>query len=173
MPTLDRALALAEGQHAALAVGEHLDLDVPRRDDRLLEVEPGIAERRLRLRGRGLERALELVGLAHEAHALAAAAGDGLEQHRVAGLVRGGAGLLERRRAIGARHDRDSRGDHLLLRGRLVAHARHRLGSRPDEHELVVEARLGEGRVLGEEAPARVDGLAARRRRRGDHRGNA
>ena len=28
---LDRALALAEREHAALAIGEHLDLDVPRR----------------------------------------------------------------------------------------------------------------------------------------------
>ena len=43
-------------------------------DDRLLDVERRVAERRLRLGGRGLERALELVGLAHEPHALAAAA---------------------------------------------------------------------------------------------------
>src|SRR5215218_8581523 len=34
--TLDRALALAEREHVSLAVGKHLHLDVPRRDECLL-----------------------------------------------------------------------------------------------------------------------------------------
>ena len=64
-------------------VAEHLDLDVPRRLDHLLDVERGIAERRLRL-GRGrAERVLELVRRLDEPHALAAAARRRLEQHRV------------------------------------------------------------------------------------------
>ena len=50
VPALDRALALAERQHAAVGVGEHLDLDVARRDDRLLDVERAVAERGLRPR---------------------------------------------------------------------------------------------------------------------------
>ena len=89
MSALDRALALAEREHAALAVGQHLDLDVPGRDDRLLEIEPRLAERGLRLGGGRLERAFELVRVANRAHALAAPARDGLEQHRIARFVSG------------------------------------------------------------------------------------
>ena len=86
---LDRALALAEREHAALAVRQHLDLDVPGRDDRLFEIEPRLAERSLRFGGRRLERAFELVRLANRSHALAAPARDGLEQHRIARFVSG------------------------------------------------------------------------------------
>ncbi len=56
---LDRALALAEREHAALRVAEHLDLDVPGRGDHLLEVERAVAEGGLRLRRRGGERVVE------------------------------------------------------------------------------------------------------------------
>ena len=56
---LDRALALAEREHAASAVAEHLDLDVARGRDRLLDVEAAVAEGGERLGGRRLERALE------------------------------------------------------------------------------------------------------------------
>ena len=52
---LDRALALAEREHVAEVVAEHLDLDVAGRDERLLDVERRVAEGRLRL-GRGRAR---------------------------------------------------------------------------------------------------------------------
>ena len=58
---LDRALALAEREHAALAVAEHLDLDVAGRHERPLEVERAVAERRLGLGARGAVGGLELV----------------------------------------------------------------------------------------------------------------
>src|SRR5258705_12703150 len=35
---LDRALALAERQNVAVVVADHLDLDMPRRNERLLDV---------------------------------------------------------------------------------------------------------------------------------------
>jgi hypothetical protein len=132
-----------------------------------------IAFSSLRLGGGRLERAFELVGLANRAHALAASARDCLEQHRITRFVSGRARLVELRGALGSRHDRDSSGNHLLLRCRLVAHARHRLGRRPDEDELVVETGCGECGVLREEAVAGVDRLAARRRRGSDHRRDA
>ena len=72
---LDRALALAEGEHAALAVSEHLDLDVPRRRDRLLEIQGAVAERGLGLHRGGAVRGREPVRALDEPHALAAAAG--------------------------------------------------------------------------------------------------
>src|SRR5262249_3984245 len=49
VPTLDRALALAEREDATVLVAQHLHLDVSRRGDRLLEVETAVAERRERL----------------------------------------------------------------------------------------------------------------------------
>ena len=76
---LDRAVALAEVDEVAVRVAEHLDLDVARPLDRLLEVDRAVAERRRRLAARAVERGGEL-GLARDqAHALAAAAGRRLD----------------------------------------------------------------------------------------------
>ena len=47
---LHRAVALAEVDRVALAVGEHLDLDVARVLEELLHVDQVVAERGLRLR---------------------------------------------------------------------------------------------------------------------------
>ncbi len=134
---LDRALALAERQHAALRVAEHLHLDVARRDERLLEVEVAVAERGLRLGGRGLEGVVELGRVGDEPHPLAAAAGRRLQQHRVAELGGRGPRLGERRRAVGAGDERHVGGAQLVLGERLVAHPLHHLGARPDEDEVV------------------------------------
>ena len=68
-----------------------------------------------------------------------------------------------RRDALGAGHERHAGGAHLGLRPRLVAGRLHHLGRRPDEDEVVLRAGAHEGGVLGEEAEARVDGLAAGR----------
>ena len=165
VPPLDRALALAERQHVAVRVAEHLDLDVARRRDDLLQVQRAVAERRIGLGRRGRERLVERVARLDEPHALATAPGGRLEQHREADRGGGLADRLERRRAVGARHERDARRAHLALRDRLVAEPLHHVGRRPDEDEVVLGARPCERRVLGEEAVARVDGLAARRRR--------
>ena len=64
MAPLDRALALAERDHA-LAVAEELDLDVARPLDVALAEDSVVAEGRLGLPLRGLDRLLEL-GLARE-----------------------------------------------------------------------------------------------------------
>src|SRR6185437_9355452 len=83
---LDRALALAEREHTPCVVAQHLDLDMARRRERLLDVEARVAERRLRLGRRGAERILEVVRRGDETHALAAAAGARLEQDRISHL---------------------------------------------------------------------------------------
>ena len=49
VPPLERAVALAEGDDVAVAVGDELHLDVPRRRDLPLEVDRSVAERRRRL----------------------------------------------------------------------------------------------------------------------------
>ena len=66
------------------------------------------------------------------------------------------------RGCVGPRHQ----GHAHLLRdatgGHLVAHGAQGGGRRPDEDEAGRGARLGEARVLGEEAVAGMDGLSAR-----------
>src|SRR6266568_9628634 len=79
---LQRAVALAEMNGASLAVAEHLDLDMARPLQILLEVDRVIAERGLGLGAGGGERVREVVGAVGDLHAAAAAAGGGLDQHR-------------------------------------------------------------------------------------------
>ena len=81
---LHRALALAEVDRVAVAIGEHLDLDVPRLDDGLLEDDGGIAERVLRLRLRAAQHLGELGARVHEPHAAPATARYRLDHHRPA-----------------------------------------------------------------------------------------
>ena len=59
MAPLDGALALDERQ-TCRGVGEQLHLDVPRPLEATLEVDRGVAERRLRLRPRGANRDRQL-----------------------------------------------------------------------------------------------------------------
>ena len=49
---LDRAFALAEIEHVAMRVAQHLDLDVARIDDEFLDEHAVVAERAFRLRAR-------------------------------------------------------------------------------------------------------------------------
>ena len=84
VPPLDRALALAQVNHVAVAVAEDLDLDVARPVDQLLDVDLRIAERALGF-ARGVAKGGFEFGFAiHAAHALAAAACHGLQQDRIA-----------------------------------------------------------------------------------------
>ena len=81
MPALDRALALEQVDDVAVRVGEHLDLDVARPLDEALDVERAVAERRHAPRAAPPgSLASRRSSSAHDAHALAAAAGRRLDQ---------------------------------------------------------------------------------------------
>ena len=88
MAALDRAVALAEVDHVALRVGEHLNLDVARVVEVSLEVDGRVAEELLALARGALEGLLELVLGLGDAEPLAAAASGGLAGDRVADLLR-------------------------------------------------------------------------------------
>ena len=111
-------------------------------------------------------------------HALAAAAGDGLEHQRIADRRR-------RSASTSASDTRSSSGssvpgttgtparDRRLPRGGLAAHQRDRFGRRPDEGQPGVAARGGEVLVLGEEAVAGMHRVGARLPRGVDDRVDA
>ncbi len=57
VPSLDRAFALTQRDHVSVVVRDNLDLDVPHRRQVALDVQRRVAERRLRLLHRALNRA--------------------------------------------------------------------------------------------------------------------
>jgi hypothetical protein len=84
---LHRAVALAQVDHVAVVVGHHLEFDVPRLLEEFLHVDLSVAEGRARFLLRHVD-GVEQRGLGmHHAHAAAAAAARGLDDHRVADLL--------------------------------------------------------------------------------------
>ena len=158
---LHRAVALEEVDHVALAVGEDLHLDVARLDDGLLDEDGRVAEGALALAHAGLDRLAQQLRVVDPAHAATAAAGDGLDEER----VRQRGGRLDQGVDVGGRLDARQRGHAGGLgrrdRARLVAGQLEHVGGRADEGDAGVGARLGERRVLREEAVARVDRVGA------------
>ena len=147
----------------ALAVAEHLDLDVARLGEILLEIDRVVAERRLGFDARVVEGVGQLVGGVGDLHAAAAAARRRLDDHRVADLV----GDPQRLRLVVDRALRaGNAGDAEPRRGALgldlVAHQADVLGLRADEGDLVLFEDVGEAGVLRRGIRSR-DG---RRRRR-------
>jgi hypothetical protein len=148
--------------HVAVLVAEHLDLDVARIGDELLDEDAVVTEGGSRLR-RGAGEALgHLVGGTGDAHALATAAGGSLDHHRIADLVGDGHRLLRPLDdAEIAWNRRDLRGGGRLFGFDLVAHGRDGAGVRADEDDAGLGERLRKGLALGEEAVARMHGLGA------------
>ncbi len=160
---LDGAVALPEVDDVALAVAENLELDVARVLDEFLDVNPAVGKRLFSLAAGGvvaLDQRDVVVGGAHSA---AAAAGHGLDHHRVADFLGG----LER--LLFGLDDvlRSGRDRHAGLAGQLAAQGLvlqriHRVGLRANEADVAVLADLGEVGVLGEEPVAGVNGIDVR-----------
>ena len=154
MPALGRAVALEEVHDVAVGVPHDLHLDVAAGLDVLLHQDGVVAERRARLALGGGEALGVDGGAAHDTHALAAAAGRGLDQH---GVGEGGRVVVE----VVGRHDRHPGGDRDLAGGVLAAHRVHHLGAGADQGDAGLGQRPGERRPLGEEAVAGVDEAGA------------
>src|SRR5262245_14466307 len=162
VPALQRAVALEEMDHVAVAIGEHLDFDVARRGDVLLDQDAAVAECRLRLAHCGLERRLECRLIIDAPHAPAAAARHGLDQHRVADLLR----LLGQEfrllpLAVIAGYDRHSRALHPLLGFAFQAHGTDRIRRRSDERDCGICTGLRELGILRQKTVAGMDALRA------------
>ena len=147
-----------------MLVAQHLDLDMARIGDEFFDEHAVVAERGLRLR-LGARIAFRHLGFGiGDAHALAAAAGTGLDHDRVADLI----GDLHRLGVIVDHAEMPGHGGNVGRRRRLlgfdlVAHGRDGFWVRPDEHDAVGCERLGEGRALGQEAVTGMHGLRAGR----------
>ncbi len=145
---LDGTVAFVEIEAVAVPVGEDLDLHVARLQHVFLHQHPRIAKGGARFAlGRG--EAFGQVGFAlDDLHALAAAAGGGLEQHRIAdarrGVAKAGQGLVL---AVIPRHQGHSGVGHQRLGRGLAAHGADRCRGWPDEDQPGRGHRLGEGGV--------------------------
>ena len=158
---------------AAVAVAEHLDLDMTRRLQIFLEIERVVAERRLGFGARGRQGRSQFRLRARHLHAPPAAAGRRLDQQRKPEVRRQPGGLL-----LGsdgrfrARHHRKPEPFGGALGLDLVAHQPDVLGLGPDEMHIVLGENLGEPGVLGQKAVARVHRIRAGDLAGGEQRGN-
>ena len=163
IPSLDRALALAEADASARFVYRDLRLDVAHALEASLHVDAVVAKRCARLT-RGLRpETLELGRRDRLAHAAPAAAGLGFQHDRIPDRLCDPQRLGDAAdRPVRTRDDGHSRALHIDARLRLVVEKPQHLRRRPDEDEPVILADLGEVGVLRKEPVAGVDGLRAR-----------
>src|ERR1700737_3031259 len=152
MRALQRAVALPQMNDPALAVPDDLDLDVARPLEVALEIDVAASEERRRLVLCDRQHASELVAIARDLHAAAAAAGRGFDQDRVADGPGSGLGRCEI--AYGPRRARDRRDPEPAggrLRRHLVAHQPDVLGRGADKGEPVLLDGSGKTRVFRQE----------------------
>ena len=159
---LDGAFALVQEDDIAVGVAQDLDLDVARLLYELLDEDAVVAEAGQGLVAAGAETLQRFLVVAGYTQALAAAAGAGLDHHRVADVA------CDLDRALGARYgfvparDRaDLRRLGELLRCDLVAHRGDAVMLGPDEDDALFLDTAREVLVLRKKSVARVHGLRA------------
>ena len=166
---LHRAVALVQVDAVAKRIGKHLNLNVARALHVFFSQHLVVAKGADCFALARRQRRLEVFRTLDHAHALAAAAGRCLEQHRVADAV---ALLLQKVGvlivAVVAGHQRHVRLFHQCLGGRLGTHRPHGGCRRPNEHQSRCHAGIRELRVLRQEAIARMDRLRPGSQRHGD-----
>ena len=146
----------------ALAVAEHLDLDVAGMGKIFLEIDGVVGEAGLGLDARRGQRRIELFLDMGDLHAAAAAARRSLDQDGIADVGRDLLRLLEiGDRALRAWNERQAERLRSLLGLDLVAHEPDMLSTRSDEGDFVLFEDLGEAGILGEEAIAGMHGVCA------------
>src|SRR5207249_2965516 len=123
MPPLNRAIALAEGDDAALRVAKDLNLDVARMLEVLLDVHIGRAKGALRLASSRIERPFHVGFAGADAHAAPSPTRRCLENHRIADRLRNLDSLfVGPHRTIASGQDGNADALRRLARFRLVAH---------------------------------------------------
>ena len=167
---LHGAVAFAQMDGVALAVGEYLDFHVARVLQEFLHVDLVVAERGLGFALGGGDGVVQVRRGVHHAHAATAAAAGSLDDHRVTDFIRnaGVLGGVLTQRAARSRHTGHAGRLHGAYGFDLVAHQADGLGTRTDEHEATLLDALREVGVFRQEAVAGMDGLGVRDFGRGD-----
>ena len=160
MPPLNAAFALAQVNHFAVLVAEHLKLDMARKFEKLLHVNVGRAERLLRLASRRLIRSEQFFLFAHYAHTPPAAAGRGFQDQWVADALSFlGELLFSFHNAVAPGNRWQPGGLHFAARAVLLAHQLDDFRSRTDERNFRSLTDLRKVGVFGKKAVARMDGV--------------
>src|SRR5436190_20343621 len=168
---LHRAVALEQMDAMSIAVDRDLDLDMPVLVESALQVQRIDAERHLSFGPTDAQYRFELTRGAHHPHALDAAARRWLDQDRIADPLRLVQGVhLVAQHPFGAGDRRKAMIGQQLAGAGLAGEPFEDRRRRPDERQAVRGDDLGESLVLGQEAVARVDRVAARDKRRRDDR---
>src|SRR5690554_4183926 len=154
---LDGTVPVEEVHHVALAVPEHLDLDMPGLLEIALQVQLRVAEGRARLFTRRDEGALEGLLAMHDPHAPTTATGRCLEDHRIAHLIGELLGFIHVRKLVTAGCQWHAGFPGEPAGAGLVPDQADVMGPGADEDEVVLLAHLRELRVLGQEAVTRMD----------------
>ncbi len=154
---LHRAVAHAEGDHLALAVAEHLHLQVTGTLDVFFDEHAAVAEVVLPQAFDGVEGVAQLLGRTADAHADAATTGGAFQHHRVADLFASGQRRRHVLQQLAAFEHRYAVLAGQRAGGVLEAEHAQLLGRRSDEGDARRCAGFGKGGVLGEKAVAGVD----------------
>ena len=166
---LHRAVALEQVDDVAVAVRRHLHLDVAGAADEALEVDVVLAEGGVGLAPCREQGRLELVRAVHDPHPAPAAAPARLEDAGEAHFLHESEGSYRiGRQGPGRGHRGHPGGGGDGTGGDLVSEPAQRFRARPDEGHARRLAGLGELRRFGEEAVARMDGVASRFDRNAD-----
>src|SRR5436190_2552891 len=162
MAPLQGAVAFAEMDRIALAIAEDLDFDMARPLEIFFEIDITIAERRLRFCLRRLDRILKVGFGMRDLHASPTAAGRRLDQHRIADISGGAAGLADVvDTAFRSGNDRYAEFLGGSLGFDLIAHDADMGRGGADELDFVLFEDLGEAGIFGEEAIARMHRFGA------------
>src|SRR5690606_6247333 len=159
---LNRAFTLEQMHDIAVLIAHHLDFDVTRRGDEFFDEDAVVAEGALGFGAHRREALFHFLAIVGDADAFAAAAGAGLDHHRVADVFADLHGVLDAfDLADEARHAGDASFGSGLLGLDLVAHGADGVGVGADEDDLLCFEPIGELGFLGKEAETWVDGLRA------------
>ena len=157
---LDRAFALNEVDTIAMLVAKHLDLDMARLKNELLDKDTVVPEGRFRLGLHGREALFDFLVIGRDPDALAAPARGRLDHDRITDFL----GNLHRFLGVFdqthmAWHGRHAGLGSQLLGADLVAHRFNGVGVRADPTDPLFFKPFGEHRVFGQETEARMDRL--------------
>ena len=162
MAALDGAFALPQVERVALAVAQHLDLDVARLLDKLLHEDAVVAKAVARLIAATAEAFETFLVVEGHAQALATTTGAGLDHHRVADALGDLDGFFRRKDGfVVTGNGVDPGRIRQLLGGDLVAHGGDRAMLGADEGDALFFDPARELLVLAQKAVAGVDGLGA------------